>query len=310
MLNQIDLNLLTILESLARTESVKETAAEFSVSSSAISQSMSRLEDQLGVQLFLREHKKVRVSVAGRDLILATSESMIKISKHLTALQEHLESDEPSGIISIGCPSEFGTSFVIEWFSQLQKKNPKVKIRMRLGSPRTLLAYLLSGEVNFIIADDGPYYEGLGQYYSKEKMFEEELILCMSSKLNDTYGPVKSFDSISRLPHLDYSSDGSAVGIWYQFYFKKTPKKLDLALISENVRALISGVKNHLGVAMVPRYLVQKEIEKGSLIEIAPDKKRLMNALVLIQHQDRIPTKAEKVFMQMLKSKGTIIGNQ
>jgi DNA-binding transcriptional LysR family regulator len=309
MLNQIDLNLLPILESLARTASVKATAAEFAVSSSAISQSMTRLEAQLGVQLLLREHKQVRLSVAGRNLLLATSDPMAKVSKYLSSIQDGLQTDEPSGEVSIGCPSEFGTSFIIEWFSQLQKKFPKIKARMRLGSPRTLLGYLLSGEVDFIIADDGPYYGGLGQNFLIEKIFEEELVLCLSSKLYETHKPKKSFESISCLPHLDYSTDGSAVGIWYQYYFKKSPSHLELTLVSENVRALISGVKNHLGVAMLPKYMIEKDIEKGTIIEISPEKKKFMNSLVLIQHQDKIPTKAEKAFLQMLKSKSKIIGN-
>ncbi|MFZ4715460.1 MAG: substrate-binding domain-containing protein [Bacteriovoracaceae bacterium] len=308
MINQIDLNLLRILESLSKTESVKATASEFSVSSSAISQSIARLEEQLGLQLLLREHKKIRVSVAGHNLISATSDAISKISVYLSALKSDLESDEPSGLISLGCPSEFGTSFVIEWFSQLQTKYPKIKIKLRLGSPRTLLSYLLSGEVDFIIADDGPYYEGLGQNFSIENIFEEELILCVSSKLYDEYRPKKDFHSISRLPHLDYSSDGSAIGIWYQFYFKKVPSKLELSLVSENVRALISGVKNHLGMAMIPRYLIEKELDKGTIVEIAPEKKKLLNALILIQHQDKVPTKAEKIFMQMLKSQTKVIG--
>jgi DNA-binding transcriptional LysR family regulator len=307
MLNQIDLNLLLILESLSRTESVKETASEFSVSSSAISQAVSRLEEQVGIQLLLREHKKIRVSVAGRNLISATSEPISKISEYLNTLKNDLESDGPAGVISLGCPSEFGTSFVIDWFSQLQKKYPKLKIKMRLGSPRTLLAYLLNGDVDFIIADNGPYYENLGQNFLIENIFEEELVLCLSSKLYDIHRPKKDFESISRLPHLDYSSDGSAIGIWYQFYFKKVPSKLELSLVSENVRALISGVKNHLGVAMIPKYMIVKELDKGILVEISPEKKKLMNALVLVQHQDKFPTKAEKAFMEMLKSKSRVI---
>lgn len=308
MLNQVDLNLLPILESLSKTESVKETALAFSVSSSAISQAVVRLEAQLGVQLLLREHKRVRLSVAGRNLVLETNESITRISRYLKTMQDTLDSDEPAGEVAIGSPAEIGTSFVIEWFSELQKKYPKLKIRMRLGSPRTLLAFLLKGEVDFIIADDGPYYENLAQNFSMEKIFEEELILCSSSKLFEASRTKKSYESISALPHLDYSSDGSAVGIWYQFYFGKRPRHMDLTLISENVRALIAGVKNNLGVAMIPKYMVTKELEKGSIVEISPDKRKLFNSILLIQHQDKVPSKAEKAFLQMLKSKDKRIG--
>lgn len=177
-----------------------------------------------------------------------------------------------------------------------------------MGSPITLLSHLLNGEVDFIIADDGPYYGKLGQGFLLQRIFEEELILCGSAKFFDENKFKKDFDSLVQLPHLDYSVDGSAVGIWYHYYFKKVPNNLELALVSENVRALIAGVKHNLGIAMIPKYLVQKDIEKGTLVEISPERKKLMNAYVLIQHQSKIPSKLEKVFMQMIRSKNKVIG--
>lgn len=307
MLNQIDLNLIPILESLARTESVKTTAHEFHVSSSAISQSIAKLEDQLGVQLLLREHKQVRVAPMGVTVLQGVIDSLRLVSKFLGDIKNEAKSKEPRGLISLGCPTEFGSSFLISWFSELQKKYPKIKIRLRFGSPRTLISSLLSGEVDFIIGDDGPYYEKLGSGFSLQKMFEEELILCCSKEFFNNNNIKKDFLSISQLPHLDYSQDASAVGIWYQFFFGQTPSKLELYLISENVRALISGVKHHLGLAMIPKYMIKKELEKGTIVEISPSRKKLMNRYILVQHQSKIPNKSEKVFLEMLRAKNSTI---
>lgn len=307
MLNQIDLNLIPILESLSRTESVKKTAQEFHVSSSAISQSITKLEVQLGVQLLLREHKQVRIAPMGVTILQGVTDSLRSISKFLNDVKTEAKSKEPTGLISLGCPTEFGSSFLITWFSELQKKYPKIKIKLRFGSPRTLISSLLNGEVDFIIGDDGPYYEKLGAGFSLQRIFEEELVLCCSKDFFLEHNIKKDFQNISKLPHLDYSQDASAVGIWYQFFFGEVPSTLELSLVSENVRALISGVKHHLGVAMIPKYMIKKELEKGAIVEISPNRKKLMNGYILVQHQSKIPSRTEKVFLEFVKGKNKII---
>lgn len=109
------------------------------------------------------------------------------------------------------------------------------------------------------------------------------------------------------MPHLDFAPDGSAIGIWYKYHFDEIPKKLSPVLVSENVRALIQGVKSGIGLAMVPKYLVKKQLNSGEFVQINPSNRKLMNALLLIQHNDKIPSSAEKLLLKMLESKDKII---
>lgn len=305
MINQNDLNLLVIFDSLARTKSVKETAAEMSVTPSAISQALARLEIQMGTQLFLREHKKIKISPAGLDLLSKVRSSLMNIQTQLLDFKLQTTNEKPTGTVAVGCPTEFGSTYLIEWFSELQVQYPRMKMKLRLGSPRTLLAYLEKGEVDFLIADDGPYYGGLDKNLLIEKLFTEELILSVSKKYKEKIN--LTYEKLITLPHLDYSADGSAVGIWYKHYFKRVPKNLELVMVSENVQALINGVKKNLGVAMIPKYLVLKELEKGSLVQLSPIEKPLLNSILLIQHQSKIPTRAEKIFLSMIKSKKNLV---
>lgn len=307
MLNQIDLNLLVIFEKIAGTLSVKQTAAVFNVTPSAISQAMAKLENAIGTQLFIREHKKIILSPAGIDLLSRINQPLAHLQNQIEDFSKERNSKSYSGTIAIGCPSEFGSRFVIKWFSKFQKKYPDIKIKMRLGSPNTLLVYLAKGEVDFLIADDGPYYKEVAKKLSIKELFYEELIVCASQKMEGVSSRMKSFEAISTLPHLDYAMDCSAIGIWYKYHFNKAPKKLNPVLVSENVRALILGIQNGVGIAMIPKYLVKKQLESGEFIQISPTANKLMNALLLIQHNDKIPTTAEKLFLDMLEGKQKVI---
>lgn len=302
MLNQVDLNLLLVLKSLNETGSVKDTANQFHVSPSAISQSIVKLEKQVKTQLLIREHKKVRLSNKSKELLSNTNEAFNKIYEELAKIQT--QNNELQGTLSIGCPNEFGSSFMLKWFKEFQRKHPQVKMKLKFGSPRTLINYLINLQVDFIIADGGPYYKDLELNYHIEPMFEEELVLCASYNFCQNINFNKfTYDHLITLPHLDYSSDGSAVGIWYQYHFKKQFKDLDIIFVSENVRALIQAVKLNMGVAMIPKYLIQKELQSQSIVEITPTKHKLMNPLLFLQHQGKIPLKLEKQFIAFLKEK-------
>lgn len=302
MLNQIDLNLLLVLKSLNETGSIKDTASRFHVSPSAISQSVAKLEKQTKSQLLIREHKKVRLSRVAQDLVSNTNEAFNTIYDELGKIQN--QTAELTGVLSIGCPNEFGSSFMLKWFKEFQKKYPKVKLKLKFGSPRTLINYLTSLQVDFIISDGGPYYKELDLNYHVEPIFEEELILCGSHNFIQSCGLRRiTYDTLIEMSHLDYSADGSAVGIWYQHHYSKQPKKINIVFVSENVRALIQAIKLDMGVAMIPKYLIQKELQSGLFVEIAPTKNKLINPLLFLQHQSKVPSKLEKTFIEFIKQK-------
>lgn len=89
--------------------------------------------------------------------------------------------------------------------------------------------------------------------------------------------------------------------MWYQLHFKKTPKKLNIALVTENALSLTEGVKAGLGIAMVPLQWMQKDFDNSiSIINLSI--KKFLNPIVLIQHIDRIPSLAEKKFVEELSN--------
>ncbi len=307
MLTQFNLDLLRVFSVVAADLSIKDAAKKLGVTPSAVSQGIAKLENQLEVQLFLREHKKISLAQAGVDLMNRTSHLIHGVLAEMNEFSDQCASKVPSGLISIGAPVEFGSLYLIKWFSEFQKKYPKTRIKLCLGSPPTLLRSLAEGDTDFLIADNGPYFEGIKSSHAVQPLFQEELVLCCATAM----GKVDpTFRGVSGLPHLDYSQDGSAVGIWYMHHFGKKPKELQIVMVSENVRSLIHGVKSSLGVAMVPRYLIRKELENGSLKVISPTKNEFMNELVLVQHRDKIPSLSERLFLAMLRSKPKIIGTK
>ena len=78
-----DLNAIQIFLTLAQTGSMQKTAEQYSLSASAISQSIASLEKQFGVELFDHKTRPLQLSLGGRQL-MQEAEKILKDAWHLT----------------------------------------------------------------------------------------------------------------------------------------------------------------------------------------------------------------------------------
>ncbi|RDS99100.1 LysR family transcriptional regulator, partial [Burkholderia contaminans] len=73
------MSLLLVFEAAARHESYTRAADELSLSQSAISRQVQTLEDQLGVSLFRREGRSVKLTEVGRRYFVELSGALGRI---------------------------------------------------------------------------------------------------------------------------------------------------------------------------------------------------------------------------------------
>ncbi len=64
--------------------------------------------------------------------------------------------------------------------------------------------------------------------------------------------------------------------------------------------AVITAIKNEIGLGVVASHLVHNELGDGSIIHIKVSETEIMNAISLVQLQEKIPTYTEKFFMNYL----------
>lgn len=296
MLN-LNYELLKLFQVVMSEPTLKGSAERLGVTPSAVSQSLKKLEDELGVQLFLREHKKLILSPQGKALKEKLIPMLGQIEGALNEVISQNQANEISGTLTIGSPSELGSTFLVRELATFQKKHPNIKARLKFGSPLQLLEMISEGEIDFALSADGIHFKNLNSRYSRKKLFDEELVVIAPS----VWRVKNDFQALIELPHLDYADDGSAIGMWYQQHFKKVPKNLDVVLVAENAMSLTEAVKAGLGVAMVPLQRVQDYLD-DSVVMVNPTKNKFLNPIVLIQHMDKVPTMAEKKFIEALSN--------
>ena len=81
-------NALIAFESAARFKSFKLAAKELGITQPSISQTIKAMEDRLGVQLFERGNRGVRLTSAGAELMSDVEPALKKIETRLNALSQ------------------------------------------------------------------------------------------------------------------------------------------------------------------------------------------------------------------------------
>ena len=106
-----DFNRLRVFFHVHRAGSVSAAAAELHVTQSAVSQSLAKLEDELGVQLFVRRHRRLVPTPAAATLDGVVTPFVEALHEGLA--QIHQARYVLSGQLRIGAPVEFGAPLMI-----------------------------------------------------------------------------------------------------------------------------------------------------------------------------------------------------
>lgn len=300
MLNQ-NLELFKVFLTVAEAKTLKDAALALNVTPSAVTQSLQKFEEQMGLQLFLREHKKVILTPQGQVLKEKIQPLMRQLEIKLQDFLSDAHLSVPHGLITIGAPSELGSSSLVQCFGQFQKKYPKVKAKLRFAHPLRLQELVATGEVDFCLMADGEHKKFMNPNLLAQKIFDEEFIVICSKKFYQQHKFKTTYEELIKLPHLDYVSDGSAVNTWYQFHFKKKASKLNIVMTGENALSMIEGIKQELGIAMIPVQRLKQDLKSGDFHIVKPTDKKLLNPILLLQHQTKVPTLAEKRFIEFIQ---------
>lgn len=138
---QIGFERLTGLIAFARAGSLGSytaAARSLSVSPSAISKSIQRLEQQLGIVLFTRTTRSLTFTTEGRDL----HERVLKLLQDAEEIEQVAKSarEEPAGTLRIAASFPIGLYIITPLIAPFRKRYPRVTIDLRLSDPIISLA--------------------------------------------------------------------------------------------------------------------------------------------------------------------------
>jgi DNA-binding transcriptional LysR family regulator len=291
----IDFNKLRIFAAIYEKNGVSKASEILHVTPSAVSQTLTQLEMELGFKLFQRISKKLYPTEQGDALYVTFVKCTSELKDCLNRIEE--KRAEPSGTLKIGAPPEFGSKQVVEVAAQFFKYQ-HAQFELQFGLPDDLLRQVLTQDLDFAFCDFGPSLKKYSKLIVYETVFKEEAVLVCSKDFYHKH--VKgnhSYDHLSSLPHADYRPDLKVINLWYQYHFNKTPNDLDLRLSASQVNAMIHAALSGVGLVFIPTHLIANELKSKKLVMIPTKKSAYINPIVLVQKADRVPTLLEKTFI-------------
>ncbi|PHV11000.1 HTH-type transcriptional regulator CysB [Chitinimonas sp. BJB300] len=133
---------------------VSEAAEALHTSQPGISKQIRLLEDELGVQVFIRNGKRVvDVTAPGKE-ILRISERILREAKNLKRVAEEFVNEEEGSLViaTTHTQARYALPGTISSFMQ---RYPGVKLSIKQGSPTQICEFVLDGSADIAIATEG-----------------------------------------------------------------------------------------------------------------------------------------------------------
>src|SRR5258708_5031711 len=123
------LDLLKGFEAAARNLSFTKAAAELFVTQSAISRQVKALEDQLGISLFRRRHRELRLTEQGQTLYKTSGE----VLRLLRDVAGRLVA-RPAGMLTVTTTVSFAALWLVPRLNAFQRRHPGIDMRLAATS--------------------------------------------------------------------------------------------------------------------------------------------------------------------------------
>jgi LysR family transcriptional regulator, glycine cleavage system transcriptional activator len=241
---------LRAFEATARLGSMSAAAQELSVTHGAISRHVHLLEDHYAVPLLVRHARSVSPTPEGAALAAQLTEAF-----HL--MREAVARLEP-GPVTLSCSATIMTKWLIPRLGDFKRAHPNTEIRLNVSH----------GEVDFIQDQISVAIRSSmkrpPQGVVIEPLLQEQIGLVCHPDYQSHIG-ISSIASLARACILDTATRPNGWNEWATLMncedMRLTPHER-----YEHFYLVIEAAVAQLGVALVPRYLVEKEIETRQLV--------------------------------------------
>ena len=246
----------------AELQSFTAAAAQAGVTQAAVSRSVSRLEERLGVQLFVRSTRSVRLTDRGRAYYEQCRQAL---GQHVEAERELTgEQMVAAGLVRISLPTSYGHFRVLPILSRFRQKYPQVRLEIQLTNQN---ADLVADGIDLAIRARNPPDSGL----IARPVEDGELVIVGSPAYLKRKGVPKTLDDLKR--HECIQFERPITGQPMPWMLRVDGEVVDVhtngsVCITDDVLGLTTAARGGMGLIQTYRFIVADDLAKGTLVEV------------------------------------------
>ena len=241
-------------------------AAEMSnVSPSALSRSIQRLEEELGVRLLERNNRSVSLTHSGQLFLDYTRDALGDWDAVRNRLME--QSGELHGEVSLYCSVTASYSFLFDILAKVRRQHPRIEIKLHTGDPDDAIGRVLAGTDDIAIAArPSNLHAGL----AFREIAVSPLVFIVSREHDKNLDSPRKPEEWSQLPMI-LSERGLARSRVDRMFRKIGVQPNIYAQVAGN-EAIVSMVSLGFGVGVVPQIVLDNSplSEKVCTMKVEP----------------------------------------
>ena len=261
----------SVREAVRRGFNLTEVAATLYTSQPGVSRQIRELEEELGVEIFVRAGKRLTGLTPPGETMLPIVERLLLEAENLRRAGDEFTAAERGGLVVAATHSQarYALPQVVRDFRQ---HYPQVSLHLRQGSPRQVAEMLLSGE-----ADIGVATEALAGYDALVTLpcyrWTHSIVVPPGHRLLDLPGPV-TLEQLAQYPIITYEL-GYTGRAHIDEAFAREGIAPDIVLTAMDADVIKTYVELDMGVGIVASIAVDEErdrhlrlIDAGHLFEV------------------------------------------
>jgi DNA-binding transcriptional LysR family regulator len=268
------------------------------VSQPALTASIQRLEAQMGARLFDRGPAGATLTAAGAALLPRARAALAAIEEGRRAVAEVM--GLAAGSVRLGAGATVCTYYLPRTLARFRTRHPGVQILLREAPPDELIDAVEAGDLDVAILARIPspgrrtrlspdLLRAARSGLVREKWLDDELVLIASP----------GFPRPNEAAIVTFAR-GATTRVLTDQFFPERPIAMELGSIA----AVKANARAGVGVALVSRRAVERDVATGQLEIVASDRTPIPRPLYIVHRgRDRLPPAANEL-LRMLKRAG------
>ncbi|MGH8727463.1 MAG: LysR substrate-binding domain-containing protein [Burkholderiales bacterium] len=267
-MRNIGLDALQIFKTVAEQGGIVKAAAKLNRVQSNVTTRVKQLEAQLGIQLFLRQNRRLVLSPEGR-LLLGYADQMLRLSSEAQAV---LRDGTPRGTLRLGTMESTAAARLPPILARYHQLFPEVRVELQTGTTGALISKVLSYEIEAAFVAE-PF---TGDSLDREIAFREKLVLIRPKN----FPKIRTPEDIGRTTLIAFETGCSYRRILRDWLgrAKVVPERV---LEFGSYHAIVACVASGAGIAIVPESVLRSvRVEKD--VDISPLPAQVANVRTLL----------------------------
>ena len=274
-----------------------KAAAALHMTQPAVSLAIKELEQYYGIVLFDRIGRRLSITEAGEQV----KSYALSITALFDDMEKGIKNWDSFGVLRIGASITIGSQFLPTYVKAFSKQYPNTEVRVVVRPSEQLEEKILNNELDFALIEGVSHHPSL---ICEPYMDDELTVICPA---NGKYRPGQTL-SIDEFRTQKFLLREKGSGT--RETFDRTVEAVGFSVVplweAMSTAALVNAVINGLGIAVLPRRMVDAPIKDKTVIAVRVEGLEFLRKFHILYHREKFLTSSARAFIRLCKEDGKL----